>query len=253
MSFRFALALLSVLLAPAARADIITLRADEWCPYNCAETSDRPGYAVEIAREVFSRAGHSVEYRTMAWSRALQECRKGLIAGVVGAAHTEVPDFVFPQEPVAVADITFVVKKGSAWRYDGPASLETVKVGGILGYSYDGPVGDYVHAHARDDRRVELIGGDTALEMNLKKLLVGRIDVTMDAGPVLAYKLMQLKLGDKVELAGSVDPTENFIAFSPVNPKSREYAAILDRGIAEMRASGRLRQILQRYGVKDWK
>jgi len=114
-------------------------------------------------------------------------------------------------------------------------------------------VGDYVRAHARDDRRVELIGGDTALEMNLKKLLVGRIDTTMDAGPVLAYKLMQLKLGDKVELAGSVDPTENFIAFSPVNPKSREYAAILDRGIAEMRASGRLGQILQRYGVKDWK
>lgn len=53
--------------------------------------------------------------------------------------------------------------------------------------------------------------------------------------------------------AGSVGPTENFIAFSPVNPKSREYAAILDRGMAEMRASGRLRQILQRYGVKDWK
>ena len=111
MSFRFALVLLSVLLAPAARADVITLRADEWCPYNCAENSDRPGYAVEIAREVFGRAGHSVEYRTMAWSRALQECRKGLVTGVVGAAHTEVPDFIFPQEPVAVADITFAVPR----------------------------------------------------------------------------------------------------------------------------------------------
>lgn len=253
MFFRFALVLLGVLLAPAARADIITLRADEWCPYNCAETSDRPGYAVEIAREVFGRAGLRVEYRTMAWPRVLQECRRGLVTGVIGAARAEVPDFVFPQEPVAVTDITFVVKKGSAWRYDGPASLEKVKIGGILGYSYDGPVGDYVHAHARDDRRVELIGGDSALEMNLKKLLAGRIDVTMDAGPVLAYKLMQLKLGDRVELAGSVDPTENFIAFSPANPNSRTYADILDKGIAELRASGRLAEILQRYGVRDWR
>lgn len=249
-----ALALVAVaaMMAPA-RADVITLRADEWCPYNCAEGAERPGYAVEIAREVFARAGHAVDYRTEAWPRALAECRKGVVTAVVGAARNEVPDFVFPHQPIAVADTSFVVRKGHRWRYAGPASLAEVKLGGILGYSYDGIMGDYVRAHAGDRARIDLVGGDAALEMNLRKLIAGRIDATMDARPVLAYKLREMGLADQVEFVGSIDPTENFIAFSPVHPKSRDYAAILDSGIVELRASGRLQQILDRYGVPDWK
>lgn len=238
---------------PAARADVIVLAADEWCPYNCAADADRPGYAVEIAREVFAHAGHTVEYRTMPWPRALQDCRRGRVGGVIGADHGEAPDFVFPTLAIAVTDTSFVVKKGNPWRYDGPQSLSRVLLGGILGYSYDGVVGDYIRANARDAGRVDLVGGDTALEMNLRKLVAGRIGVTMDARPVLAYKLKEMGLAGEVVFAGSVNPTENFIAFSPAHPKARDYAAILDKGLAEMRASGRLSQILDRYGVSDWK
>ncbi|NFV80934.1 substrate-binding periplasmic protein [Magnetospirillum aberrantis] len=237
----------------AARADEIVLGADEWCPYNCAAESDRPGYAVEIAREIFAKAGHRVEYRTMPWSRALQECRRGRLTGVIGADHTETPDFVFPALAVAVTDTTFVVRKDNPWRYTGPDSLSQLLLGGILGYSYDGAVGNYVHTNARDGARVDLVGGDTALEMNLRKLVAGRIGATMDAKPVLAYKIKEMGLAGEVAYAGSVDPTENFIAFSPALSKARDYAAIWDKGLAEMRESGRLAQILDRYGVSDWR
>lgn len=247
------LAAAAFLAAPVARADTITLRADEWCPYNCAEDSDKPGYGIEIAKEVFAKAGHTVEYKTMAWARALEECRKGSIAAVIGADKKEAADFVFPASAVAVIDNTFVVKKGNAWKYAGPASLEKIKVGAIQGYSYAGEVGDYLTANAKNAARVDVVGGDNALEMNLKKLAAGRVDATVDAKPVLAYKLMKLNLADKVEFAGSVDPSEIYIAFSPAHPKAKEYAAILDKGIADLRASGKLKQILDRYGVSDWK
>lgn len=243
----------AALAAPAARADVITLRADEWCPYNCAEDSDKPGYGIEIAKEVFAKAGHTLDYKTMAWARALEECHKGAINSVIGAAKKEAPDFVFPNETIAVADNSFLVKKGNAWKYAGPASLEKIKLGAIQGYSYDGEVGDYVTANARNAARVDMVGGDNALEMNLKKLVAGRIDAAVDAKPVLSYKLMKLNLVDKVEFVGSVDPSQTYIAFAPTHPKSKEYAAILDKGIADMRASGRLKQILDRYGVPDWK
>lgn len=243
----------TALSASAARADVITLRADEWCPYNCAEDSDKPGYGVEIAKEIFAKAGHTLEYKNMAWARALEECRKGGIMAVIGAARKEAPDFVFPQETIAVVDNTFAVKKGNAWRYAGTASLEKLKLGTIQGYSYDGEVGAYVEANAKDKARIDMVGGDNALEQNLKKLAAGRVDATVDAKPVLAYKLMKLGLADKVEFVGSVDPSQTFIAFTPANPRSKDYAQILDKGMAEMRASGRLKQILDRYGVPDWK
>lgn len=243
----------TALAALPAQADVITLRADEWCPYNCAEDSDKPGYGIEIAKEIFSKAGHTVEYKTMAWARALEEGRKGGIVAVIGADKTEAADYVFPDQAVAVIDNTFVVKKGSAWKYAGPASLEKIKLGAIQGYSYSGEVGNYMTAAAKNAARIDMVGGDNALEMNLKKLVAGRVDATVDAKPVLAYKLLKLNLADKVEFAGSVDPSEIYIAFSPANPKSKEYAAILDKGIADLRASGRLKQILDRYGVTDWK
>lgn len=253
---RFALAVLlagTALAALPARADVITLRADEWCPYNCAEDSDKPGYGIELAKEIFAKAGHTVEYKTMAWARALEEGRKGSIVAVIGADKTEASDFVFPNQPVAVIDNTFVVKKGNAWKYAGPASLEKLKLGAIQGYSYAGEVGTYMTTNAKNAARVDMVGGDNALEMNLKKLAAGRVDATVDAKPVLAYKLLKLNLADKVEFAGSVDPSEIYIAFSPANPKSKDYAAILEKGIAELRASGRLKQILDGYGVTDWK
>lgn len=251
----FAVALVAGLVfsGSAANADVITLRADEWCPYNCAEGADKPGYGIEIAKEIFTKAGHTLDYKTMAWARALEDGRKGAIGAVIGADKTEAADYVFPAEAIAVIDNTFVVKKGGAWKYAGPASLEKIKLGAIQGYSYSGEVGNYVSANAKNAARVDLVGGDNALEMNLKKLAASRIDATVDAKPVLAYKLMKLNLADKVDFVGSVDPSPIYIAFSPANPKSKEYAAVLDKGLAEMRASGRLKQILDSYGVADWK
>lgn len=49
----------------AVQADVVTLRADQWCPYNCVPGSDRPGYMIEIAREVFGRAGHQIDYQAL--------------------------------------------------------------------------------------------------------------------------------------------------------------------------------------------
>lgn len=251
---RLGFAVLAVgLTATAAHADTITLRADEWCPYNCAADSDKPGYGVEIAKEVFAKAGHTVDYKTLAWARALEECRKGGINAVVGTSKNESPDFIFGAEHIIVSDNTFVVKNGNPWRYGGPATLDKMKIGIIQGYAYDGEVGKYIETNAKDKARIDVVGGDTGLDQNLKKLAAGRIDATVDAKAVVSYKIMQMGLTDKLELAGSVDPSQNYIAFSPANPKSKEYAAILDKGVIELRASGRLKQILDRYGVSDWK
>jgi len=50
-----------------------------------------------------------------------------------------------------------------------------------------------------------------------------------------------------------VKPSKLFIAFSPKNPKSQEYAKLLSEGTAALRASGELRKILAKYGLSDWR
>lgn len=235
--------------AGAAFADVITLRADEWCPYNCAPTDAAPGFGVELAKEIFAKAGHSLDYKITAWPRAIDDCRKGNVAAVIGATKNETPDFVFPSESIGGADSTFLVRRGDPWRYAGPASLENRKLGVIQGYAYDGEVGAYVNDNLKNKARTDIVGGETGLDLNLKKLMASRIDVTVDAGPVLAYKIKQMGLTEKFDTAGSVDLNPVFVAFSPALPAAKGYAEIFDKGMAELRASGRLQAIYARYGV----
>lgn len=235
-----------------ARADVITLRADEWCPFNCVPGA-MPGYGVELAQEIFAKAGHKVEYSLSPWGRSLEDCLHGAIVAVIGAAPVDSPDLIFPQEPIGVWDTTFVVRKGDPWRYGGAASLAGVKLGGIIGYNYMDPVGGYVEEHKGDRNRVDLVGSVKPLEQNLRKLGAGRIGATMDSRAVLDFKLSELGLADSVDYAGETESGPIYIAFSPVNPKAQEYARLLDDGLREMRASGRLAEILKRYRVRDWK
>lgn len=235
-----------------ASADVITLRADEWCPFNCADKA-APGYGVEVAVEIFAKAGHRVQYELAPWRRSVEDCLHGAIVAVIGAAPVDSEELVFPAEPIGMWDSTFLVREGESWRYNGPASLPDIKVGGIIGYYYMEPVGAYVEANKGDRSRVDLIGGRTPLDQNLRKLQAGRIDATVESRAVLDYKLRAMGAGHGLAFAGGTESGPIYIAFSPRHPKAREYARILDQGIADLRTSGRLRKILDRYGVSDWK
>ncbi|GAB6039672.1 substrate-binding periplasmic protein [Endothiovibrio diazotrophicus] len=255
--FRQTLGLLLVGLAAGASApasaDLITLRADEWCPYNCAPDSDKPGYLVEIAKRVFEGAGHQVDYQLLNWARAIEETRAGKYTAIVGAARGDAEDFVFPAEVLGKSVNAFVARKDDPWSYTGIASLENRKLGVVRDYSYNDAVDGYVEAHKNDAERVQIASGDNALEVNLRKLQKGRLDTVVDGQYVLTYTLTRLGLNDSIHLAGADDsPDPIYIAFSPKAPKAGEYAELLATGVAAMRASGELQQILAKYGLSDW-
>jgi polar amino acid transport system substrate-binding protein len=239
--------------AAPARAETITLRGDEWCPYNCVPGSERPGYAVEVAREVFAQAGHEVDYQTLGWARSVADARAGLYAAVIGAIPADAPDFVFPREPIGGSAPGYAVRTGTAFRYEGPSSFAGMVLGAISGYAYDGELGAYVEAHKDDRARVQLASGDDALAQNLKKLAAGRVDVLVDDANVLRGTIAELGLGDRVVVADEGEPVLIYIAFSPAVPGAEERAATLSEGVARMRASGRLAAILARYGLRDWR
>ena len=83
-----------------------------------------------------------------------------------------------------------------------------------------------------------------------------RLDGFIENPLVLEYNLGLMKKDIKKFKAVSpnlANDPDLFISFAPGHPKSQEYAKILDLGMAEMRKSGRLKVILARYGLKDWK
>lgn len=252
--FGILLAGVSMLAPLDAQADTITIRADDWCPYTCSPNAAKPGYLIDIAREVFAKAGHSVTYEAMPWARVIQDLADGRITAAAGAGRAEVPNAILTSGSVGRNVNALLLPASSTFAYTGVASLQSLVIGVVNNYSYDnGEIDEYIKAHSgNSSRRIETASGTEAQSSNIRKLLAGRIDAVLENENVLKLALSELQPKPEVRVVPIGAPDDIFIAFSSKNPKSAEYAAQLDRGMAELRASGRLAAILANYGLVDW-
>jgi polar amino acid transport system substrate-binding protein len=238
---------------PYAVAETVKIVADSWCPYNCEPNSARPGYMIEIAEKAFEKHGIKVEYSLLPWERAVEETRTGKYTAIVGASVGDAPDFVFPHVSQGMSEDAFYIRKDSNWKYESPASLENVSLATIAGYAYNETIDTYIKHNKSNFRRVQSIAGEEPLDLNIKKLLAGRVDVLIDDENAMNFTLKEKNLKEKIKFA-YVFPTNSqsflYIAFSPSHPKAKQYAKILYDETKAMRTDGTLQKIMDNYGLK---
>jgi polar amino acid transport system substrate-binding protein len=252
--------LLCMLLQPSvalALPNSITLVADDWCPYNCDPASDKPGYAVEIAKAIFEPNGIHVHYEVTSWSRALKETKHGKYHAVIAATKEEAAGFVFPHSSIGVSQYHFYTTQQSDWKFTNLSALQTITLGVIDGYNYDEAIDGFILKHRDHRNHIQIVGGDSASMQNIKKLLAGRIDVMLEDKNVANNLLQSMGLSGQLRDAGQLDPTIDadeyvYIAFSPKDKNSPTLASLFDKGMKRLRDSGELKAILSRYDVSDW-
>jgi polar amino acid transport system substrate-binding protein len=237
-----------------ASRKVVVMAADNWCPYTCdIKLVSNPGYLVDIAKTVFEAEGYGVEFRLLPYTRAIKEARDGVVAGILGAARGDVPDFVFPTEKFGYIINTFFVRKQNPWHYTDINSLKKVKIGIVDGYDYASEeFSDYVTKN-KDNDKVEIAVGDEPLLTNLRKVQLGRIDAAIDDVSAATYIINQLNWSNYFKQAGILGkPMPIYIAFSPKDKDSEKYAAMMTEGVVKLRQSGELKKILAKYGMVDW-
>ena len=226
------------------------IAADPWCPHTCGATEARPGYMVEVARQALTSRGWTVTYKNAPWARVMRDVKAGNADGAVGALRGEAGGMVLHAEPLGRQSNVFVVRAADPWSLQGLDSLRGRKVASVKDYSYSEAIDSWL---AGGHTEVQALGGENALDRNLKKLLSGRVDVVVEDEAVLLHTLRSGKLGDKLRIAGRLPGGDLYIAFTPVGGRGGRLAESLDQGIRELRASGELGRILGGYGLKDWK
>lgn len=243
-------ALFCLLAAVSAQADTVVIRADHWYPMNGTPGDANPGFMIEIAQRSLAQGGHTVDYDLMPWERALHSAENGIIDCVVGAYKSDAPNLLFPEHSQGVDITGTFVKKGSPWRYSDVEGLKSVQIGAITGYSYGDDLDAFIE---QNPQKVQLLSGDTALEQNIRKLLGGRIDVILESPAVFNAKLKELNLQGQAEFAGAIGEPENlYIACSPKKDTSKAYIKLISDGTQQLRQSGELKTILEKYGLSDW-
>ena len=242
-----------VLLAWAglARAETLVIAGDIWCPVNCQPGSERPGIFVELAREIFTEAGIEVQYKALNWARTLQMVRRGELNAAVGAGVEDAPDFLFGATPVASSRSCFFTLPDSTWRFNGTASLAGQRLGVINDYSYGDELNTYIALHHGDSERIQIAAGDTALALNIGKLMHGRVDVVLENAWVMqAILASQGQTGGLREAGCRAPDVPIYLAFSPALESSPRYVALFEQGVQRYRANGRLQALLAAYGVQ---
>lgn len=235
-----------------APARPVVLAADRWCPVTCDAGGDLPGYAVEVAREALAQSGLLLEYRVMPWERAVEAARAGRIDGVIGTVTDETPDFVYPRQTIGTNTNVFFVRADDDWRYRGLRSLEGVVVGIANEYNFSREFDQYATRHRADPARLHVLYSTDPVRQGLTLLRAGRIDAYLDDRTVVNWALRGAGAAPSVRESGKLNEIPLLIAFSPARADSPANAAALDNGLQALRASGRLAQILARYGVRDW-
>jgi polar amino acid transport system substrate-binding protein len=236
--------------APAS-AEVVTMAADVWCPYNCRPDADHPGFAIEMAKAILEPQGRKVEYIVIPWARTLEEVRAGKIAVAIGAGPSDNRGLRFGQECIGAPANVLIVRKGEGFAYNGPESLKGKRLGAIRDYTYDEKLDAYIAANPQGDA-VQLTSGEDAVQQNLRKLLGGRVDAVVESTDVTKFTLTQLGLADKVEILPQGEASPVYLAVSVQWPGAQELTETLDKGVGQLRRDGRLAAILAKYGVADW-
>jgi polar amino acid transport system substrate-binding protein len=248
--------LLTIIFISNASGDQLVLVADEWCPYNCSPDSENKGYMVDLASQILGEAGHKIKYLAINWSRSVIKAREGLYHGIIGASKAEAPDFIYTQEPFGLANNHYWVKKSDPWRFNGLASLKDRWLGVIQDYDYGKELSNYIQKN-EGTFDVQVRAGDDALDILIRKLEHGRINTLNEDQNVFLFKVKSLGKSDLFQDAGHdltpIDANYIYIAFSPYFKKARDYSRILNEGIIRYRKNGKLRDILSKYGLPDWK
>jgi polar amino acid transport system substrate-binding protein len=250
--YRSMLAFSLMFYAFSAFSDTITLRADTWCPYNCDPKSSHPGYMIEIAKMALEPKGYKVDYQTLNWARAVSDTRDGKFSGIVGAAKTDAPDFLYPENSLGHAANCFYVKTDSPWKFVDEKSLANASIGVIKDYTYGEPIDSYIKANSSNSKKVDIVSGDKPLELNLKKLDNGRITAFIEEASVLKNYFFARHLSVNVKNVGCVFQSELYVGFGPKTPNASNLAQLISHKVESMRKDGSLKKLLEQYGISDW-
>lgn len=249
--------LLPLLLLPlclSVHAERLEVTADEWCPLNCQPDAAKPGYAVEVLQAVFAQ--DAIHYRVAPWKRAVLRTKNGTSAAAIGAGQdsAEREGLQIGQEPIGYVTDCLYVASGHAARYRGQADdLNPLRrVGVVLGYVYTEGFKEWL-ARPANQPKIFTATGDQPAALNLRKLKEGTLDGVIETSMVMDYLLSKAGLAETLVSVGCDRPEPVYVAFGPKGSQGDARVRQFDQGLAALRRSGKLAEILANYGLKDWK
>lgn len=234
---------------PLLSAETLVVRSDLWMPYN-GGPPDQPGMVIEVLQAIFAEGSGTVDYAPMPWDAALTAVEAGTADAVIGATASDAKDrFVLPAESIGDLKAGLFVLKDRHWSFERIQSLDGMRIGAINDYTYWPQFDRYLADHPDV---VTWFTGENALADAVAALRDGRIDVFPETVVTFLWRAREMGCAASVRVAYVNEGGPIYVAFAR-SPRGMQLAQRFDAGMRELRQSGALARILEKYGLQDWR
>ncbi|SHO43223.1 substrate-binding periplasmic protein [Desulfopila aestuarii] len=237
--------LLSVASMCMAEEKVITAAADPYPPF-VDQSDPQEGLSLAIIRAAYKTQGYTVKMDFIPWVRAKTQVVEGKIDILpdvwMNDENLKIMQF---SEPYAVNTIKFIKNVDDPFDYTGLESLKGKKIGTIRGYVYNE---DF--AEPKDFTRDDVVDFIT----NVKKLLVKRIDLTLEDEIVAKAQIAKTDPSMLTKITFVEKPLDSknlYLTTGLANPRHQEIVDAFNKGLTEIKASGEFAKIMESYGITD--
>lgn len=232
------------LFAQADKNNLIRIRADEWCPYNCSKDRKEPGYVLEIFEYMAKKFQYKIDYEVMPWSRSLSDARDGKIESVIGAIDGDKDGLIFTE---AIGNDTDCIYGLSGKPVKSVEDLHQFdSIGTVIDYVYQQ---DMMNWMTKNSSKIQSVAGTNPLSSNIKKVLAGRISAFIENQAVADYYLKENSEYSKIKNIGCLTGDLVYVGFSKKNPLAPTMVKHFNLTLFELRKTGKLKKILDKYNA----
>lgn len=228
-----------------ASAKPAVLASDIWCPYVCDAQASQRGYVLDLTQRALEIAGQKSQFEIQPFLRTLENGRQSKVDIVLAVTteHLKEYELISSHSIIGRYSNDFYVNKSDQWQYQAPDSLLTKNVAAIQGYTYGQVLDDFLPTLPS----LYLASGKSQLEMNLQRLIKGRVSIILGNRHVIEYVAAEQGLIPLIRYAGSEgEAMPLFIGFSQ-NAVQEGLLERFETGLKLLKQSGEYQQILARY------
>lgn len=241
----------------ADNGEVKTLKISvtESCPKMCPGAK-KQGFVTDITYEILTKLGYEIDFITLPWARAVKNTTAGKLDAIISPAKKEAPNLIYPQTELAVQGECFYGLTSDNWQPLYAHSFLNRKTIVFKNWTFEA---DFKQALGEEKYNKSFV------VFSVNKDYLSRIINMVDLGRVNAFWAEAIvfdnylskhptALNRQIKKLGCLLVQDLYIGFNPLNPQlSNQLAVQFDQGMQQLRASGRLAQILSDYNVSDWR
>lgn len=207
-----------------AQQNNILIATLEYPPFIYSDGGQVKGPIVDKVKNIFGKLGINVTIQILPIARGLLSVKNGEFDAYFSLKKTQEreQELLFTRTPLIQQPFVFFVKKNSKILWNGNINdIRKYKIGVVSKTSYGMIFDDYVKRGLIDN-----IDEAKSFELNIKKLIAGRIDLVINSYDVGNYLIKKFNSENEVvALYPPVEIINSYLAFT----KARDYFSLADQ------------------------